>query len=61
MKSITKTALIAVALIAGSIASQAQAKTVWHFPYKGAPYATQTAPTHNSGFEHNKNPRGFAQ
>lgn len=61
MKSITKAALVAIALIAGSIASQAQAETMWHFPYKGAPYATQTAPAHNAAFEHYKSPRGIAR
>ena len=40
MKSIITFA--ATALLAGSIAGQAQANTVWHFPYKGAPYATNT-------------------
>ena len=40
MKSIISFA--ATALLAGSIAGQAQAHTVWHFPYKGAPYATNT-------------------
>ena len=40
MKSIINFA--ATALLAGSIAGQAQANTVWHFPYKSAPYATNT-------------------
>lgn len=40
MKTIIKTTLTALALAAG--ASAGQAETVWHYPYKGAPYATQT-------------------
>lgn len=32
-----------VALVVGGIVGQAEARTVWHLPYKGAPYAT-TAP-----------------
>lgn len=32
--------LIAGALVVGAAASQASADTVWQFPYKGAPYAT---------------------
>lgn len=42
MKTIIKTAIVALTLAAGATAGQAE--TVWHFPYKGAPYATQTAP-----------------
>jgi hypothetical protein len=42
MKTFIKTTLAAFALVAG--ASAGQAETVWHFPYKGTPYATQTAP-----------------
>ncbi len=44
MKTIVTAAILAIGL-AGSIGSRAEAETVWHFPYKGAPYATQTAPT----------------
>ena len=40
MKSIIT--LVASALLTGTLASHAQANTVWHFPYKGAPYATNT-------------------
>ena len=40
MKSIINFA--ATALLAGSIAGQAQANTIWHFRYKGATYATNT-------------------
>ena len=40
MKSIIT--LVASALLTGTLASHAQANTVWHFPYKGAPYATMT-------------------
>lgn len=42
MKTIIKTAIVALTLTAGATAGQAE--TLWHFPYKGAPYATQTAP-----------------
>ncbi len=42
MKTIIKTTLAAFALVAGASAGQAEA--VWHFPYKGAPFATQTEP-----------------
>lgn len=31
--------LAAAALLTGTIAGQAQAHTVWRFPYKAAPYA----------------------
>ena len=45
MKTIIKTTIAAFALISGVNASQAQpGYPVWHFPYKGAPYATQSAP-----------------
>lgn len=42
MKTIIKTVIVALTLAAGATAGQAE--TVWHFPYKGAPYATQNAP-----------------
>ena len=45
MKTIIKTTLAAFAVAIGASASQAA--TMWHFPYKGAPYATQTEPTRN--------------
>jgi hypothetical protein len=32
--------LAAAALLVGTVAGQAQADPVWHFPFKGAPYAT---------------------
>lgn len=41
MKTIMKTTLATLAFVVGASASQAA--TVWHFPYKGAPYATQSA------------------
>ncbi|MBX9684795.1 MAG: hypothetical protein K2X41_13510 [Hyphomicrobium sp.] len=45
MKTIIKTTLAALALVVGASASQAQPGVpVWHFPYKGAPYATQAEP-----------------
>lgn len=40
MKSVFNVLILTPALVAG--ASQAQAEAVWHFPYKGAPYATQS-------------------
>ncbi len=40
MKSIIT--LAASALLTGALASHARADTVWHFPYKAAPYATMT-------------------
>ncbi|MGQ0673154.1 MAG: hypothetical protein ACT4N2_09790 [Hyphomicrobium sp.] len=43
MKTIIKAAIAALSLAAGASASQAE--IVWHFPYKGAPYATRTEPT----------------
>ncbi len=42
MKTIIKTAIVALTLAAGATAGQAE--TVWQFPYKGTPFATQTAP-----------------
>lgn len=39
MKSIFT--LAATALLASSIAGQAQARTEWRYPYKSAPYAVQ--------------------
>ncbi len=50
MKTIIKTTLAAFALAAG--ASAGQAETVWHFPYKGAPYATQSAPAYKAASVH---------
>lgn len=45
MKTIIKTTLATLALVVGASASQAQPGVpVWHFPYKGAPYATQAEP-----------------
>lgn len=44
MKTIVKTIIAAFALAVGASASQVQAETVWHRPYKGAPYATQSLP-----------------
>ena len=45
MKTIIKTTLATLALVVGASASQAQpGYPVWHFPYKGAPYATQAEP-----------------
>lgn len=43
MKAIIKTAIFALTLVAG--ASAGHAETVWHFPYKGVPYATHVEPT----------------
>jgi hypothetical protein len=37
MKTIMKTALVALTLTVGG--APAQAHTIWRFPYKGAPYA----------------------
>lgn len=46
MKTIIKTTLAGLALVVGASASQAQPGVpVWHFPYKGAPYATQVEPS----------------
>lgn len=44
MKTIISSAILAFAVVAGASVGQAQAETVWHFPYKGQPYATQSAP-----------------
>lgn len=45
MKTIIKTAIFALTLVAGAGASQAQSGyPYWNFPYKGAPYATQAEP-----------------
>lgn len=33
--------LAAATLLVGTVAGQAQADPVWHFPFKGAPYATK--------------------
>ncbi len=45
MKTIIKTAIFALTLVAGAGAGQAQPGfPKWHFPYKGAPYATQAEP-----------------
>ncbi len=45
MKTIVAAAILAIGVAAGTVGSRAQAETVWHFPYKGVPYATQTTPT----------------
>lgn len=39
MNTIIRSAITAVVLVAGYSAGQAQAHTVWRYPYKGAPYA----------------------
>lgn len=53
MKSIINASVLAFALVAGT--GQAQAEAVWHFPYKGAPYATQTEPVqHATGARHDR-------
>lgn len=52
MKTIIKTTLAAFALVAGASAGQAQAETVWHFPYKGALYATQSASAYKAASVH---------
>lgn len=44
MKTIIKTAIVALTLIAGASASQAKPELVWHFPYKGMPYGTWVEP-----------------
>jgi len=44
MKTIISSAILALAVVGGASVSQAKAETVWHFPYKGAPYATPSAP-----------------
>lgn len=44
MKTNINSAILAFAVLAGASEGQAQADTVWHFPYKAAPYATQSLP-----------------
>lgn len=44
MKAISISVILAFAVAAGASVGQVQAETVWHFPYKAAPYATQSAP-----------------
>ena len=44
MKTTATAAILAVSLGA-TAGGAAQAEIVWHFPYKSAPYATETAPT----------------
>lgn len=48
MNTIIKTAIAALTLVAGASASQAEPQTVWHFPYKGAPYVTRVEPAHTA-------------
>lgn len=45
MKTITTSAIAVIGLAAGAVGLPAQAETVWHYPYKGLPYATQSTPT----------------
>ena len=45
MKTIVTAAIVAIGLAAGTFGSRAQAEIVWHYPYKGTPYATETTPT----------------
>ena len=55
MKAIIKTTLATLVLVVGASASQAQPGVpVWHFPYKGAPYATQAEPQRNVGVSETK-------
>ena len=44
MKTIIKTAIAALSLVAGASASQAEGQIVWHYPYKFKPYATRVEP-----------------
>ncbi len=52
MKTIIKTTIAALTLVVGASAGQAQAETVLHFPYKSAPYATQSAPVYKAASVH---------
>ncbi len=45
MRTIIASTIFMLGVAASAIGSRAQAEIVWHFPYKGAPYATQTTPT----------------
>lgn len=48
MKTIVKAAITALAFVAVTGPGQAKpGQPVWHFPYKGAPYATQAEPDRN--------------
>lgn len=40
---------LVLALVLGICSGQAQAETVWHFPYKGTPYAVHTTPLRGGG------------
>jgi hypothetical protein len=40
--------IAAATLLIGTLAGQAQADPVWHFPYKGQPYATNDASAHTT-------------
>lgn len=52
MKTIIKTTIAALTLVASASVGQAQAETVWHYPYKGQPYATQSAPVYKAASVH---------
>ena len=55
MKTTIITAILALGLAAGTFGGQAQAdEIVWHFPYKGAPYATRVATPRNVVSERRK-------
>lgn len=51
MKTIVKTAIVALTLIAGASASQAQPQLVMHFPFKGMPYGTWVESAHKAAPE----------
>lgn len=40
--------IAAATLLIGAIAGQAQADPVWHYPYKGLPYATNDDSAHTT-------------
>ena len=66
MKTIVTAATLALGLAAGTNGAPAQAEPaqteiVWHFPYKGSPYATRTVKTRNVVFEHHSTQHSVAQ
>lgn len=44
--------IVAIGIVSGIFAGQAQAETVWRFPYKGTPYAVDVTPASQAQMTH---------
>ena len=51
---ILATAIMFFSIAGSAFASRADPETVWHFPYKGIPYTTETPPIPSSVIVHHR-------